>query len=357
MLRSWVALSSWRLRTWVYGSRMGLAGRMVVSACCAAMTVAAPGSAWAAPQRLTVSDVAQPGLESTVPQGPVEAVGRGACSATYLVGEANGGPSSCPGVWPLPDASWGPRVDVASGDVLVLRGDVPLESLDVTATTRSQIGLQTPDGTPAPNVALVGPVAASPTGDTREWRLQIYSLDLRATSGLNVAMVARSDSGDTAFTATMGTPRFDDEQTRCGITYAGSALAQRGYDCTANGAPPGPAPVPFPTPMPVPTLPAKPVRVVLSGVLRLRKTHVLVGLRSSTTGRATIRVSDSRGAVLARRSLRVSASTSTRRFQVSITKRARRELKAIKRAQVSVTLRRSGRPATTTTSVKRASVR
>ena len=94
----------------------------------AALAAVASTAAQAAPTQLIVTNVAQSGLESELPQPPVSTTARGSCDTPFSAHEANTGVSPCAqGSWPAPDGNWAPEVAVAGGDRLTLSFDSPVD--------------------------------------------------------------------------------------------------------------------------------------------------------------------------------------------------------------------------------------
>ena len=184
---------------------------LVLSVVLAAVT---PTAANAAPTRLTVTNLAQPGLESELPQPPVTSLARGSCDTPFSAHEANTGLTHCgPGSWPADDGNWGPEVAVAGGDRLTLSFDSPPHQVRYAATTRFPRGLLDPAGQPYPNKDAITARDAQPSADPRVWIVDLPRFEGLETaghspwSGYTLPIVARTADEWRNFAASIRSPR------------------------------------------------------------------------------------------------------------------------------------------------------
>ena len=169
-----------------------------VLALLAVVLPAAPAHA-EAPERLTVSNASG---------DSVELASRGDCWDVFDATEATGELSLCgPSAWPEPGGDWGPVLEAASGDRLVVRAASPMEGAELAATTNFPLGLTTPDGRPVVNETLAGPLEGEAAGeDGRSLTFELPRLDARAASGLAVALVVRHEDSERHFGFALRTP-------------------------------------------------------------------------------------------------------------------------------------------------------
>lgn len=156
---------------------LGLSARRSLRSlvCLAALVVGVADAHAAAPSAVEVVNAAQPGLVSSQPQPPVSLSARGSCGSVYTPEEADGGPSPCAeGSWPAAAGDgWGPQIEVAGGDVLVLRFDAPATEVEISSTTKFPPGLTDPDGRAVRNAWIVPRVPAAPTDDPARWTVRL----------------------------------------------------------------------------------------------------------------------------------------------------------------------------------------
>lgn len=303
----------------------------------ATFTLPASPSAQARAQAtsLTVRNDGQPGLVSSGPQPPLSLSPRGSCTAARTEEEANGGGSPCPpGTWPEPGGDWSPTLQVASGDRLEFSFDAAQDRLQVTATTNHRPGQSTPDGTPVRN-ETVGRFEITQSEDPTRWRVRVPELDLRAESEnfISVAVTAAGGEQGSNFAFSVRTPRFDNDQERCGTAYFGPG--QTGYRCyPAQYGPKGPPPAPAPTTSDGPG--QQGARFGIGRGCELSVRGVVIGLRASRSGalRLLLRL---HGRPVGRRQIRIEPGR--RRFVVPITRWFRGALARTARTRVEVVAR------------------
>lgn len=188
-----------------------------------ALALTAPAAAAAVPAALTVSNLAQPGLESDVPQPPVSLAARRSCATPFSAQEANSGSSPCaPGSWPAPGGDWGPEVRVAGEDRLRLQLDAPAEQLRYASTTNFPRGLVNPAGQPHPNVDIITARDAQPTSDARMWTVQLPRFDDPGHppgTGFTFSVTGRVGTTWRNFAFSIRGPRWNNHQTRCGYYW------------------------------------------------------------------------------------------------------------------------------------------
>ena len=279
-----------------------MANRLVIALCAAVVLVGTSEAGAVAPVALTVTNDGQPGLESDVPQPPVSVAARGSCDTPFSAQEANGGPAPCPpGSWPGAGGEWSPRVDVAGGDVLRLTFEAPAERVRVASTTNFPPGLMVPClpptpntpppppgcGTPVPNEDIIVAQDAEPTDDAHVFTVKLPPVGYRPGT---FSVVARAGETSSNFALSIGTPRWKNEQTRCGTVYYDSDKVQ--YSCPSagvKGVPPIPGVAPKPaaptTPNSSPCATQKPsARVLIGRKARLRGRVLTIGLRLPSAG-------------------------------------------------------------------------
>ena len=188
-----------------------------------------PAAALAVPAQLSVTNLAQPGLESEVPQPPALVSARGSCATPYSAQEANTGMSPCaPGSWPGPEGDWRPRVGVAGRDQLELAFDDPAEEVRYSSTSNFPRGLVNPAGQPHPNVDIITARGAQPTSDARVWTVPLPRFDNPpAGTPLTFSVVARAGTSWRNFAFLIQGPRWNDDQTRCGVFYNPDSFDRR----------------------------------------------------------------------------------------------------------------------------------
>jgi hypothetical protein len=170
---------------------------------------------------VVVSNLGQPGLESTVPQPPVITTDRGGCANVFDADQANG-VAECPaGTWPAPDAGWGPGVDVSAGDTLQLSFSSGVSAVTVAVTSQLPLGgLTDPSGVHHLNVNLLGPQPATPTSDPLVWSVAIPDPTLITRQAMGApapfSIVATDAQGSHDFALSVLSPRYDNEATHCG---------------------------------------------------------------------------------------------------------------------------------------------
>lgn len=299
--------------------RLGFAtaAPVVLAAVTVALAVASP--ARAAPASLSVTNDAQPGLASSVPQAAITVGSRGSCASLPDVAQANGAPSPCPaGTWPTMGASWGPQMDVAAGDTLRLTLAAPAQRVRVSSTTNYPVGLTTPPpplgppgsppspcfncNQPIPNVTMIAPEDATATADPSVWLVTVPTLPYPyGVNPVTVAIVASDATGASDFALMMSTPRWDDESTHCstiyGYAWPGPPMT---YSCPGRygkGSPPLP-PAPNPAPSPPgnhPRAKGQPRAIArLLSFTRVRRGIVNLRLRIATGGALVVRLSAAR---------------------------------------------------------------
>ena len=307
-----------------------------------------------------IANRAQPGIESTVPQTPLELTVRGDCVFARTLGEARGEPSPCPiGTWVAPGGDWSPTAHVAAGDRLELSFPTEQASVDVVGTSNYPVGLRTPDGTPVPNESL-GAFATSPTADGRVWVATVPPLDNRARfpTFSAIAVTARESDGRARNVAfRVQTPRSADESTRCGPAHY--SASQSGFICPDGGAPPGggrvpppgpappPSPDPGPAPPPRPDLGLMPSATAGRAVLRVVKPRIGAGCSSlgmlvaaKTRGTVHFRASIA-GRTVAR--WKRTLQPRTTRVQLRLYRAARTRMRRSSRGSIALTVTSGGR--------------
>lgn len=195
-------------------------------------TLLAIAPASAAEETLTVRNLAQPGMISTVPQAPAVITSQGECGDTRTVDEANGEESPCPaGTWPVQgDQSWfTPTVDASAGDTLELTFSPAPDFVYVSVTTAFPIGLRTP---PCPSLPT-GPVPCA-NGDVLVPNTgitliafpdvddpSVFPVKLPAPwPGTQVAVTAAGPAAAAAnYAFGLASPRWENETLRCGTAF------------------------------------------------------------------------------------------------------------------------------------------
>ena len=176
-----------------------------------ALAASLPAGAEAAPTRLTVTNLAQPGMESEVPQPPVSATARGTCDTPFSAQEANSGVSPCPpGSWPGPGGDWRPEVSVAGGDRLRLVFVTRVEQVRYAATTNYPPWLLNPVGQRHLNQDAVPAREAQPTDDPHVWTIDLPRFDATGHSpwgGYTFPGVARAGTDWRNFVLSIAAPR------------------------------------------------------------------------------------------------------------------------------------------------------
>lgn len=314
-------------------------------------------------ETVTLVNRAQAGIESTVPQSPLDLMVRGDCAFGRTIEEARGAPSPCPaGTWTAPGGDWSPTVNVAAGDRLEASFPTAQESVAVVGTSNYPVGLTDPDGKTVDNGSL-GTFAVAPTEDPRTWAITVPALDNRARfeSFSAIAITAREGNGRARNVAfRLQTPRNADESTRCGNAFY--SASESGYQCPGGGIPPGggrPAP---PPPGQIETAPpgpgsVAPRRAALTGA---KVSGARIGAACSSV--RLLVASDARRAVAFRASIagrtiarwkRTLQAGSTRvRLRISVTARTR--MRRSSRASVALTLSSHDRVLTRSTITTRA---
>ena len=196
------------------------------------LALTAPAAASAVPTQLTVTNLAQPGLPSAVPQAPVSVAARASCGTPYSAQEANTGISPCsPGSWPAnPGAGganpdWRPQVSIAGGDRLQLTFDAPAEQVRYAATTNFPKGFTNPAGQPHLNADIITSRDAEATTDAKVWMVQLPLLRFQDTgfypgTEFTFPVVARVGTTWRNFALSIRAPRFNDPRTQCGIFWS-----------------------------------------------------------------------------------------------------------------------------------------
>ncbi len=200
---------------------------------------AGPAVADAGAQSLTLTNLGQAGLYSTVPQPPLGLTQRGSCSRALGLGEANGGAADCSlSPWPAMGGDWAPALEIAGGDLLELRFADPAQSVEISSTTNFPLGLVDPGGSSVPNVAIIPRSLAQSTADPRVWTVIVPNpLDKRAISPATFSVAAVTALGARSFAASLLTPRYDNYPEHCGRVYYGTNEIA-GY-CARYAIPPG----------------------------------------------------------------------------------------------------------------------
>lgn len=214
-------------------------GRVLVVALAVAMVAASGAVASPAPSSVSVADLGQPMLMSSVPQPPVDAAARGVCAVPLDGAQANGTPSPCGSdAWPVLGGSWGPELQVAGGDTVQLTFDQPVGDVRVASTTDFPVGLTDPDGHPVPNDELMAPQTAQSTGDPSVWTAVLpVTADRRQRT---FSIVAGDGTVDANFALALQAPRYDNTATRCGTYFLAPGVT--GTECDSagiKGPPPG----------------------------------------------------------------------------------------------------------------------
>ena len=212
---------------------VGMARRLVaVVIASIALALTVPGAALAVPAQVTVTNLAQPGLASAVPQPPLSVPARGSCATPYSAQEANTGISPCsPGSWPAnPGAGganpdWRPQVSIAGGDRLQLTFDAPADQVRYASTTNFPKGFTNPVGQPHLNGDIITARDAEATGDAKVWTVQLPLLRFEDTgffpgTEFTFPVVARVGTTWRNFALSIRAPRFNDPRTGCGIFWS-----------------------------------------------------------------------------------------------------------------------------------------
>lgn len=172
---------------------------------------------------LRVSNLGQSSAPVEVAQPPFDLVATASCAYTFTV--ANEG--ACPaGTWPPLGNAWGQIEDIAGGDALRLEFSAPVASVAVSSTSNNQPGLHDPSGNAIPNYDVLAESPATGTGDPAVWSVTLPQLDARATSpqGYTFSVVAHDESGYHDYPFGIRSPRYANEQTRCGRVFYGTGV-------------------------------------------------------------------------------------------------------------------------------------
>jgi hypothetical protein len=167
---------------------------------------------------LRVSNLGQSSAPVEVAQPPFDLVATASCAYTFTV--ANEG--ACPaGTWPPLGKAWGQIEDVAGGDALRLEFSTPVSSVSVSSTSNYEPGLHDPSGNAIPNYDVLPETPTTGTGDPAVWSATLPQLDARATSpqGYTFSVVAHDESGYHDYPFGIRSPRYANEQTRCGRVF------------------------------------------------------------------------------------------------------------------------------------------
>jgi hypothetical protein len=167
---------------------------------------------------LRESNLGQSSAPVEVAQPPFDVVATASCAYTFTV--ANEG--ACPaGTWPPLGQAWGQIEDVAGGDILRLEFSTPVSSVAVSSTSNYQPGLHDPSGNAIPNYDVLAESPATGTGDPAVWSATLPQLDARATSpqGYTFSVVAHDELGYHDYPFGIRSPRYANEQTRCGGVF------------------------------------------------------------------------------------------------------------------------------------------
>lgn len=294
---------------------------------------------------------AQPGIESTVPQSPLDLMVRGDCAFARTIDEARGGSSPCPaGTWVPPGGDWSPTVNVAAGDRLELSFPVAQESVAVVGTSNYPVGLTDPNGMQVQNESL-GAFSVTPAADPRVWAATVPGLDSRARfEGFSaIAVTARGRDGSARNVGfRLQTPRNVDEGTRCGRAFY--SASEPGYHCPGGGIPPGGGrpPTPGPTPTAPPSLGLTPPATAAQATVKVTSARIDAACSSmrmvvtpSRPGALGFRASIA-GRTVARWTRTVQASV-TRRMQLPLSRATRNRIRRSARTSIALTVSTNSR--------------
>lgn len=216
--------------------------------------------------RMTVTNLAQPGLESSDPQPPFELVTRGSCGTVFTAKQANSGRSKCRrGTWqPTGASAWEPALAFAFGDRIQLRFDQPMRRVRYSSTTDGPASLTPQYRRGWEDRQLLAPADAVATSDPHVWEILLPDPmeTLITRTGATFSVVARDESRARAFAFSLRSPRPD--------RFGSSECVQAWYSprdasttCTPRGGMPLLAGV-----------------SVATGNARLNRAHVRVGIRT-----------------------------------------------------------------------------
>ena len=311
--------------------------RTVLLATLATLTLSA-SPVLAATPTVTVKNLGQKNLVSTVPQAPLAVTARGTCGDTRTVEEANGETASCPaGTWPVQgDPGWfAQTVDAIVGDTLELTFAEAPDFVTATLTTVYPIGLRTPPcptSPTGPEPCANGDVPVLNTGATLlgtrdDDRPGVWTFKLPyPLPGTQVAVTASGpDDAAANYAFGLASPRWEDESAKCGTAFFAPGDARP--RCPANdikGQAPGGSTGPNPISGGVdPATTAKPLSLSLVGAPALRGSSLKLVASASTAGKLIVALRRG-GVTLVRRTTEVAAGKTAKTF--TLTKAQRRKL-------------------------------
>jgi hypothetical protein len=199
--------------------------------CMLALAVEIAPTASADAPTLTVTNLGQAAAPTEVPQPPLGVSSRGGCAHPFTLADE----AACPaGVWPplgspTWDTSrdrWSPSEHVAGGDTLQLLFSSPVASVVVGSTSNYEPGLHDPDGKAISNYDVIPESSATPTADAATWRVTLPAFDYRALNGYTFSVVGGDSSGFHDYALEIRSPRFADENERCGMAYFSTGVQQ-----------------------------------------------------------------------------------------------------------------------------------